>query len=324
VRRNRLGKEEAMSIYKAKTQLLVTNDYVVVDTETTGLDARWGEIIELGAIKVSSGEVTDSFSTLVKPQFLPLDEFITELTGITTEMVMEAPPLANVLPDFIDFIGDSPIVGHNVLFDAKFISAAVGEEIGNVLVDTMRISKHVNQSLRSHRLGFVYELCVDEGATPADEGAFHRAMHDAACTQIAYEHMKPKLVELYGEDAEKGWEACQRERVRAQMPNRNEVVPTVEEIDESNPFFGMRVCFTGEMESMTRAVAWQKLVNLGGIIESGVTQKLDYLVVGNAGFRANVEGDKSSKMKKAEANRLRGLPVETISEDFFLEFAKDV
>lgn len=308
---------------QTKTKLITTNNYVVFDTETTGLDASWCEIIEITALKVSAGKIIERFETLVRPDELPIPTFITDLTGITTEMLLNAPPINEILPSFLDFIGDSVLVGHNVTFDERFISAAAGRAIDNELVDTMRISRHVNKELDSHRLSSTFAACRRDGC-PDASGQSHRATYDAECTYLVYEHMKPKLTELYGEDPDAGYRRLSNSSKHSSATKSGDITQTIDEIDESNPFFGARVCFTGKMSSMTRTEAWQRLVNLGGVIEENAVKDLDYLVVGNEGFVSGVKGNKSSKITKTEKNQLKGLPVQIISENFFMEFAKDV
>ena len=105
---------------KGKSLIEIPNKYIAFDIETTGLDSMYDEIIEIGAIKIEDGKEIETFSTLIKPEY-EIDEFITELTGITNEMVMDAPKINEVLPKFMDFIKDSVILGHNVNFDINFI-----------------------------------------------------------------------------------------------------------------------------------------------------------------------------------------------------------
>lgn len=95
-------------------------DYVALDLETTGLAPYWDEIIEVGALRVRGGEVSEHFTSLVKPRN-EIDEFIIDLTGITNEMVADAPPIGEVLPQLRAFIGQDVVVGHNVNFDVNFL-----------------------------------------------------------------------------------------------------------------------------------------------------------------------------------------------------------
>lgn len=94
---------------EGKSLLESLDTYVAVDIETTGLDPSWDEIIELGAIKVQNGSAVEEFQSLVKPNN-PIDAFITDLTGITHEMLAEASSIGDALPSFLDFVGDQPVV----------------------------------------------------------------------------------------------------------------------------------------------------------------------------------------------------------------------
>ena len=94
--------------------------YVVFDIETTGFSAVTDRIIEIGAVKVEDGKITDKFSTFVNPK-RPIPFRITELTSITDEMVIDSPDIETILPQFIEFIGDAVLVAHNASFDVGFI-----------------------------------------------------------------------------------------------------------------------------------------------------------------------------------------------------------
>ena len=106
--------------YKGQSLLLALDDYVAVDIETTGLSPRYSAIIEVGAVRFRAGRPRDEVSLLINPGF-DLPPAITELTGITDDMLWTAPPLADVLPYFLDFVGTDVILGHNVNFDVNFL-----------------------------------------------------------------------------------------------------------------------------------------------------------------------------------------------------------
>ena len=95
---------------KGKSLLLLPDDYVVLDLETTGLDSRFDSIIEIGLLRIRNKEITERFDTLVNPHY-PLSEFISELTGIRDEDLQQAPDLSDALRDALDFIGKDIIVG---------------------------------------------------------------------------------------------------------------------------------------------------------------------------------------------------------------------
>jgi DNA polymerase-3 subunit alpha (Gram-positive type) len=89
--------------------------FVVLDIETTGLDPRYNELTEVGAVKIVNRKIVDSFHCFVNPQ-MPIPREITKLTGINDEMVKDAPVIEEVLPRLIDFLGDAVLVAHNALF----------------------------------------------------------------------------------------------------------------------------------------------------------------------------------------------------------------
>ncbi len=130
--------------------------FCVIDLETTGGSPTDSEITEIGALKVRMGEVTGSFQTLVDPG-RPVPAFIRLLTGISDEMLIEAPPIEAVLPDLLEFIGGSVIVAHNARFDVSFLNAALlvndYERLGNTIVDTAQLARRIlSGETRNHKL----------------------------------------------------------------------------------------------------------------------------------------------------------------------------
>ena len=125
---------------KGKSLLALPTTYTVVDLETTGLDPQWNDIIEFGAMRVENGIVLDRYTALVNPGY-EIDDFITELTGITNEMLASSPAVADVLPEFLNFVGESVVVGHNVNFDINFIYdtciSVFNKSFSNDFIDTM-------------------------------------------------------------------------------------------------------------------------------------------------------------------------------------------
>lgn len=113
------GMDVTMYTIRSDTTLRSCGDYTVVDVETTGLKVQC-EIIELSAIRVRDFKPVEAFTTLLKPKKeIPFD--ITDLTGITNEMVTNDPTIKQVMPDFINFVGKDNLLGHNLPFDLKFL-----------------------------------------------------------------------------------------------------------------------------------------------------------------------------------------------------------
>ena len=176
--------------YKGKSLLAALDSYVAVDIETTGLSPRHASIIELGAVKFRNGKPRDEMSLLINPGF-SIPAGITALTGITDDMLWTAPPIVDVLPMFLDFVGGDVILGHNVNFDVNFIYdkvLAMGlPPLKNDFVDTMRISRRLYPEHKHHRL---CDLAERFGVVP---DVAHRALADCYTAAACYEYMKPKL-----------------------------------------------------------------------------------------------------------------------------------
>lgn len=120
------------------------NNYVVIDIETSGINPEKDEIIRLSALKIVSGETADEFSSFVKPR-KPLSAEVERLTGITNKSLEEKRPIKVVMPDFLEFIGGSTLVAHNIGFDMRFINAALKDMgqpiIKNKTVDTLSLAR---------------------------------------------------------------------------------------------------------------------------------------------------------------------------------------
>lgn len=151
------------------------DEVVVFDIETTGLSASDDAIIEIGAVKVEHGEIIDRFSSFVNPH-TPISPRITELTGITDDMVADAPGIETVLPQFIEFVGDNAVIAHNASFDVSFIRAAAerqGMTFRNLVLDTLAISRYLFPNERIHKLDVVAKRLEIENPN------HHRAVNDA-------------------------------------------------------------------------------------------------------------------------------------------------
>lgn len=166
----------------------MTDTYISIDLETTGLEPKHDKIIEIGALRVEKGQITGTFSTFVNPG-RKLDERITELTGIRDEELTEAPYIQTVLPELIEFMGDLPILGHSILFDFSFLKkAAVNERLTfeKNAIDTLKIARKYLTELESRSLDY---LC-NHYRIPHQA---HRALEDAKATHLLY----GKLVEEF-------------------------------------------------------------------------------------------------------------------------------
>ncbi|MEC5422658.1 PolC-type DNA polymerase III [Virgibacillus sp. C22-A2] len=165
--------------YNEKDIDLESGTYVVFDVETTGLSAVYDTIIELAGVKIHEGEIIDRFESFANPHH-PLAQITTDLTGITDDMVKDAPEIADVLKDFHQWIGDSILVAHNASFDMGFINQGFKkidyEKATNPVIDTLELARFLYPELKNHRLN---TLCkhLDIELTQ-----HHRAIYDAEAT----------------------------------------------------------------------------------------------------------------------------------------------
>lgn len=160
----------------------MTKDYVCVDIETTGIRPKWDRIIEIGAVKVRDGKEVDTFSELIYPGIhVPLR--ITQLTGITDEMLKGRPGIDEVLPRFMEFAEDDFLLGHNIRFDYSFLkqnAINLNMEWNKWGMDTLKIARKVLPGLESRALDYLCDFYHIEDAN------HHRAFNDAGVTSKLY------------------------------------------------------------------------------------------------------------------------------------------
>lgn len=158
--------------------------YISFDLETTGLNEEKDYIIEIGAVKVQDGKVIDRFARFLKPP-VPISSAITNLTGITNEMVKSAGDTKETIKDFITFCDGYFLLGHNIQFDYKFMktyAVRYGFSFEKEGIDTLKIARKVHKDLESRSLE---SLCTYYQIVNASA---HRAYHDALATAKIY-HM---------------------------------------------------------------------------------------------------------------------------------------
>ena len=168
-------------------------DYTVIDIETTGLSCEKNEIIELSAVRVRNGVITDKFSSLVKPNG-HINYFITSLTGISDDMVKNSPDIITFLPEFIEFMSKDILLGHNIGFDLRFIrhnlSKHFNQKLFNKELDTMRLSRKYMSHLTSHKL-----QTIAEHFNISTKG-HHRALNDCIMTHEIYKNIKQQACSI--------------------------------------------------------------------------------------------------------------------------------
>lgn len=161
---------------------------VAIDIETTGLDPQNDAIIEIGAVKFNGRRVEDEWTTLINPN-RPIPAMITGLTGITNDMVRNAPTLRAVLPDLADFVGEDPVLGHSVRFDLSFLQR-YNILLNNEVLDTYELASVLLPTATRYNLGaLAAQLGILLPAT-------HRALDDARCTHALFNALSQEALQL--------------------------------------------------------------------------------------------------------------------------------
>lgn len=171
---------------------MLTGPYTVFDVETTGMSPVHNRIIEIGAVRLEHDGSLSRFQTLIHPE-TDIPYQITRLTGITNEMVANAPTFAEAAPEFLEFIRNSKLVAHNARFDLAFLMESLNRTPGLPLweggaYDTVMLCRKAYPGLPSYSLGALrqaFQLGMDT------EGSAHRALYDAEVTmELFFQVMK--------------------------------------------------------------------------------------------------------------------------------------
>lgn len=180
---------------KGKSIVSFPSKYVVLDIETTGLNPRFNEIIELSALRVIDGEVQEEFNSLVKPKG-EISYFISNLTGISAQTVKDAPDIKEAIKNFNDFCTGSIVLGHNVNFDIGFIDRNLQKHhdipFSNDYIDSLRIARILLPQLKDKKLGTIarhFGLNTD---------GMHRGLKDCMVTNLCFCKFKEIVIEKYG------------------------------------------------------------------------------------------------------------------------------
>lgn len=165
--------------------------FVVFDLETTGFGPVKDRIIEIGAVKIADGKITDRFSTFINPD-IPIPFKIEQLTGINDSMVMDAPMIEEILPQFLDFCEGSVLVGHNAQFDVGFVNQKakmLGLKTDFTVVDTVGMARALMPDLSKYKLNIVAK------ALGISLENHHRAVDDAKATADIFLKLSKQLKE---------------------------------------------------------------------------------------------------------------------------------
>ncbi len=187
------GKTIELQACDSESRRLTELDFVVVDIEATGAKMPPNRIIELGAYRIRGGQIVGEFTTLVNPE-IAIPRFVAALTGISNEMVKQAPLFAEVAPKWLEFVEDAVLVAHNAPFDTNFLNHEIarvypGHRMMNPHLCTVTLSRRAVPGLRNYRL----ETVADHFAISIDDR--HRAGSDALATAEVFIRILARLEE---------------------------------------------------------------------------------------------------------------------------------
>ncbi|WP_050740541.1 3'-5' exonuclease [Acetobacterium bakii] len=173
--------------FKGKSLIVFPDDYVIIDIETTGFNPKNDEIIEIGAVKVCNNEITSIFQSLIKPRN-PINNYISNLTGITDEMVVDSQSEKEVLDAFTSFAADSLLMGHNINYDINFLYDHCKEHLDyyfkNNFIDIMDLLRKKTIPLQNQNIMALCEKCAIRNTNA------HRALSDCLAINDLFQHLK--------------------------------------------------------------------------------------------------------------------------------------
>lgn len=294
-----LSKKENVRPYKGESYYDKLIDYTVIDLETTSKYINSAEIIEMSAVKVRNGEIVDEFSKFIKPS-KEVPEAITNITGITNEMLEGASSVEKVLPEYLNFIGDDIIVGHNIdAYDSNIIydlcDALKLPPFHNDMIDTYQYAKYCDIDVPNHKLTTISQFFGIKYDA-------HRALNDCIANHKCYELLKEKYTGVYkpssGESKEKEI-SCSVSSEYADLTDKT-------------------VVLTGDFKIGERSAVTKFLELHGAIVKNAVSGKTNYVIVGGYGSSDWAHGNYGTKVKKALELQQKGKDVKIIKEeDFF-------
>lgn len=295
-----------------KIPLSKCDTFISFDLESTGRSYKTCEIIEVAAMRIEHGAVIDTFQALVKPTDM-ISQEITELTGITNSMVSDSPSIDKALPDFVKFIGDGLLLGHNISsYDLhllnRYTELVCGKSISNFYIDTLPLSKKLFPEYPHSLAAFAdcCGVCVETS---------HRALADSELAYRCFLHMMGcfpdfciKVKKFIPMNQRGNAESQNSSDYFIKLPDSIYQHP-----DGTDTLLGKGVCVTGEFKGGNREVIKQLITRNGGIWKTKVSNRTDFLVIGSL-------VEPSSKIEKALSIQKQGGKISIISEHDLFKF----
>lgn len=301
------------------------DSWVAIDFETA--NSHRGSPCAVGMVSVEAGRISESFTTLIQPpaRYSWFAPFNVGLHGISESSVENAPTWEETFQKILAFVDGRPLVAHNAAFDLGVLrEACTASNIPwpDISYACSLVVARQTWILPSYSLPYVVHAAGSMIPRHHEAGADARAaaeimldalrMHEATTLHDLLASCKIQMGRL----SAGSWSGCQsaNSNTRASIPDANP------DADPDGPFYGLTVCFTGTLLSMSRKEAHAHLAEVGGQPAAGVTRKTDVLVIGTQDpARLRPGDDQSSKSRKAEELLAKGHHIEIISEADFLE-----
>ena len=294
-------------------------NYVVFDTETTGLDGKTDRIVEIALLKVVDGRIVDEFCVLVNPE-RHISACASAVNHIYDEDVRTAPTYDRVGPIVARFLGNCYLIGHNIDFDLSFMPALMKsvhleQDISWHCIDTVALARKAFPGAPNYKLQTLIKYLK------IDTYDAHRARADAVATLELFEKCRAALVQIDPLRATTSHQDKQKYYSSISV-KPSEIVPT-KEVNPNNPLFGKNLVFTGDL-SIARKEAYQMAINCGATIKTTISKKVDYLVVGAQDLSVVGEDGLSGKQEKAlQMNAAGKAHIEFIDEQQFFILSKE-
>ena len=281
-------------------------NYTVIDLETSSKYSNSADVIELAAARVRKGIIVATYTTLIKPNE-EISQRITAITGITNEMLLNAPTIQQKLGEFLSFIGKDIVLGHNICsFDSTIIYDLCKKygfkPFNNNMLDTLHYAHKCNIKVMNYRLPTLARYFkVQYNA--------HRALNDCIANYQVYEKLKPLYTGIYQNPVD-------RKAQSASNLKTCSINKTFSDIS------GKSIVLTGDFEIGEKDDIQNKLETLGAIIRRDVTGKTDYVIIGNLGHSQWYYGSYGRKIEKALELQKQGKSIMLIEEDEFFIWNK--
>ncbi|WP_245712521.1 exonuclease domain-containing protein [Anaerobacillus alkalilacustris] len=311
-------------------------DFIAIDFEIA--NHNYSSACSLGMVFVDERKIVDEKYYLIQPPNLELDEEFSKIHSLTLDQLSTAPLFHEVWDEIKPFFNDdSLIIAHNAQFDMNTLKNCLIENSLNVpnfkYVCSIPIS---TRACRGEGIGSsLKERTKRFGITLDDH---HHALSDArACAELVIKCLEVKKrktihsycktyssipVKLFSDLKTQSTFLIRGKRKKFDSVKIAEITPTTSNIDNNHPFYNRLFVFTGNLETIDRKNAMQKVVDVGGIIKSGVTKNTDYIIVGKQDLSIVGKDGLSSKERKAYELIEKGINIKVLNEDQFLKNLK--